>query len=139
MGSPKKEAIEAASFASRAEDDDPIDLAVLSGRKAQGKDDSAYRVQHFLPFDPVHKRTEATVEGLDGRVFRTSKGAPQVILGISANAEMVQADVDKAIDDFAARGYRALGVARTDGNDQMAVSRDPAIARSASRGFQGDA
>ena len=116
-GVTEEETIEAASFASRAEDDDPIDLAVLSGRKA-GQDDSAYTVQHFLPFDPVHKRTEATVEGPDGRVFRTSKGAPQVILGISANAEMVQADVDKAIDDFAARGYRALGVARTDANDK---------------------
>jgi len=116
-GVTEEETIEAASFASRAEDDDPIDLAVLGGRKPR-QDDSAYTVQHFLPFDPVHKRTEATVKGPGGRAFKTSKGAPQVILGLSANANTVRGDVDKAIDDLAARGYRALGVARTDANDQ---------------------
>jgi H+-transporting ATPase len=45
-----------------------------------------------------------------------TKGAPQVILALSANAAAVQDAVDKAVDDFAARGFRALGVARADGD-----------------------
>ena len=47
------------------------------------KDDKAlkgYQVLHFQPFDPVHKRTEATVKGADGKQFYVAKGAPQVIL-----------------------------------------------------------
>ena len=77
-----------------------------------------YQVTHFQPFDPVHKRTEATVKGADGKTFKVTKGAPQVILALSANAASVKSAVDKAVDDFAARGFRALGVARADGDGE---------------------
>ena len=107
-----EQVILSAALASRREDQDPIDVAVLSGI-ANGQQDT-YQVTHFLPFDPVHKRTEATVRGPDERVFRVTKGAPQVILALAANAGEVQAQVEQAVSDFAARGFRALGVARTD-------------------------
>ena len=105
----------AGALASRAENDDTIDLAVLGGLKdKQGL--KPYQVTHFQPFDPVHKRTEAVVKGPDGKVFKVTKGAPQVILALSANAGQVKPAVDKAVNDFAARGFRALGVARADGD-----------------------
>ncbi len=107
-----EQVILAAALASRREDQDPIDMAVLGGLSAGSQD--TYQVTHFQPFDPVHKRTEATVKGPDGQVFRVSKGAPQVILSLAANAQEVQADAEQAVNDFAARGFRALGVARTD-------------------------
>ena len=50
------------ALASRADNDDTIDLAVLAGIKDQ-KGLQGYTVQHFQPFDPVHKRTEATDQG----------------------------------------------------------------------------
>src|SRR5664280_779868 len=108
------------ALASRADNDDPIDLAVLGGLR----DDHAldgYQVVHFQPFDPVHKRTEATVTGPDGNTFKVTKGAPQVILGLSADAGQAGAAVGKAVNDFAARGFRSLGVARAaaDGPWQM--------------------
>jgi H+-transporting ATPase len=102
-----------AGLASRAEDEDTIDMAVLSGLKDQ-KVLTNYEVAHFQPFDPVHKRTEATIKGNDGRVFRVAKGAPQVILGLAANSAKVKTQVEKAIGEFAKRGYRCLGVARAD-------------------------
>ena len=71
---------------------------------------------HFQPFDPVHKRTEATVKDADGKEFKVTKGAPQVILALSANAAQVKAAVEKAVNEFAARGFRSLGVARADGD-----------------------
>jgi len=101
-----------AALASRAEDQDPIDLAILSGVDASQL--KAYRVVHFQPFDPVHKRTEASLTGGDGAVFATTKGAPQVILALDPDAAAIQPQVDKAVGDFAARGFRSLGVARTD-------------------------
>ena len=64
----------------------------------------------------MHKRTEAAVKGPDGKVFKVTKGAPQVILALSANAGQVKSAVDKAVNEFAARGFRALGVARADGD-----------------------
>jgi len=106
-----------AALASRAEDQDTIDLAVLAGVKDSEKL-KPYQVTHFQPFDPVHKRTEATVKGRDGHDFKVTKGAPQVILGLDPNATKIQSQVDKAVNDFAARGFRSLGVARTNEQGQ---------------------
>jgi H+-transporting ATPase len=105
----------AGALASREENDDTIDLAVLSGLK--NKDAlNPYKVTHFQPFDPVHKRTEATVNGSDGASFKVTKGAPQVILDLTAPTAAVKTAVTKAVDDFASRGFRALGVARAEGD-----------------------
>ncbi len=104
-----------AALASRADDKDTIDLAVLGGLK-DGAALKGYQVVHFQPFDPVHKRTEATVKAADGKEFKVTKGAPQVILALSANAGQVKPAVEKAVDEFAARGFRSLGVARADGD-----------------------
>jgi H+-transporting ATPase len=106
-----------AALASRAEDKDTIDLTVIAGVK-DDKTIKAYDVLHFQPFDPVHKRTEATVKGADGKRFEVAKGAPQVILEMSSNAADAKAAVEKAVDAFAARGFRSLGVAKADEKDQ---------------------
>ena len=73
---PAEQVILYAALASRADNKDTIDLAVLGGLK----DDQAlkpYQVVHFQPFDPVHKRTEATVKGADGRNSRPRKARPR--------------------------------------------------------------
>ena len=111
------ELILASALASEAANNDTIDLAVLGGLK-DSQALKPYRVIHFQPFDPVHKRTEATVEGADGKTFKVTKGAPQVILALSANAAAVKSAVDKAVNDFAGRGFRALGVARAEGDGE---------------------
>jgi H+-transporting ATPase len=116
-GVSSEQVIHSAALASRAENQDTIDLAVLSGVK----DDQALKgceVVHFMPFDAIHKRTEATVKGTDGKTFKVTKGAPQVILALAANAAQVKSSVDNAIEGFAKRGFRSLGVARTDDRDQ---------------------
>jgi H+-transporting ATPase len=106
-----------AALASRAENKDPIDLAVLSGLKAP-LPEKEYQVVHFQPFDPVSKRTEATVKGPDGGSFKVTKGAPQVILALAANAAEVGPETEKAVNEFAQRGFRSLGVARMDGQEK---------------------
>jgi H+-transporting ATPase len=103
------------ALASRADNDDPIDRAVLGGLD-DAKVLQAYTVTHFQPFDPVHKRTEAIVTATDGTTFKVTKGAPQVILALAANATQIKPAADKAVNDFAARGFRCLGVARADGD-----------------------
>jgi len=112
-GIPGDQVILWAALASRAEDKDTIDLAAIGSVK-DDKTLKSYQVVHFQPFDPVHKRTEATVKGGDGKQFYVAKGAPQVILKMSTNVGEATPAVDKAVDDFAAKGYRSLGVARAD-------------------------
>ena len=66
---PAEQVILNAALASRADNNDTIDLAVLGGLK----NDQAlkgYKVTHFQPFDPVHKRTEAAVTGRTERHSR---------------------------------------------------------------------
>ena len=110
-----EEVILTAALASRADNNDTIDLAVLGGLKSD-QALKGYKVTHFQPFDPVHKRTEAAVTGPDGKAFKVTKGAPQVILALSANSAQVKPAVDKAVNEFAARGFRSLGVARAEGD-----------------------
>jgi magnesium-transporting ATPase (P-type) len=105
------ELLAAAALASRAEDHDPIDLAVLAAAPAQ-PGTPEQQVADFVPFDPVTKRTEATVSG-DGAGFTVSKGAPQVIAQLCAGDSAV-AQMNTVAEDFAARGYRSLGVARAE-------------------------
>ncbi|MGB6429329.1 MAG: plasma-membrane proton-efflux P-type ATPase [Candidatus Acidiferrales bacterium] len=106
-----------AALASRAEDKDTIDLAVIGGVKGDNAL-KTFQVLHFQPFDPVHKRTEATVKGADGKQFFVAKGAPQVILAMSTNAGEVKPAVETAVNEFAGRGFRSLGVARADQENQ---------------------
>ena len=68
----------AAALASRAEDHDPIDDAVLAAAASR----SPVRVVRYRPFDPASKRSEATVTDADGRESRVTKGAPQVVDGV---------------------------------------------------------
>ncbi|MEO6826134.1 MAG: plasma-membrane proton-efflux P-type ATPase [Microbacteriaceae bacterium] len=111
------EVILAGGLASRADNDDPIDLAVLSGLPDKNVL-HPYTITHFEPFNPVDKRTEAMVTGADGTTFKVSKGAPQVILALASGSGAITSAVTDAVEEFAARGYRSLGVARADGRDR---------------------
>ena len=100
-----------AALASKSENADAIDLAVL-----QGVGDPAvlrrYRQQAFVPFDPVRKRTEATILGPDGAVFEVAKGAPQVILDLCHPDPAIQTKAEAEVNVSAKRGFRTLGVAK---------------------------
>jgi len=105
------------ALAARGDDEDPINLAVRGAIKDQNKF-SKYHISHFLPFDAVRKHTEATIEDEDGKTFYTALGAPQVILEKSINKEEVTSEVENAINSFAQKGYRVLGVAKADEEGQ---------------------
>ncbi len=105
------------TLASREENQDPIDDAIIAKAKTMNEVTDAlgrYNVLDFKPFDPVSKRTEATLESAAGEQFKVSKGAPQVILSLVPNENELENRVNEIVNAFAAKGYRALGVARTD-------------------------
>ncbi|HKI89933.1 MAG TPA: plasma-membrane proton-efflux P-type ATPase, partial [Draconibacterium sp.] len=106
-----------ASLASREEDNDPIDTAIIAKTisiKSPAEKLKSFTVADFKPFDPVIKRSEATV--VSGKnEFKISKGAPQVILALLSEdiKEEITAEVNKQVDELAEKGYRTLGTART--------------------------
>ena len=105
------------TLASREENHDPIDDAVIAKAKTINAVTEAfdtYEVTDFKPFDPVSKRTEAALETTKGMQFKVSKGAPQVILSLVPNKNKLESRINEIVNDFAAKGYRALGVAKTD-------------------------
>ncbi len=100
------------ALASKEENQDAIDSAVVHGL-ANRDDLKSYSQKNFVPFDPTHKRTEATVEAQDGKSFKVAKGAPQVIAEMCHPADEIREKAQSAVDDAAKRGFRTLGVARS--------------------------
>ncbi len=108
-----QEVVLAGALASKPGDGDAIDDAVI----AAFKDAAAlnrYRCTNFVPFDPVSKRTQATVVGPQGAAFTIAKGAPQAIVALARPSPEVAGKVETSVADLAGRGYRALAVARSE-------------------------
>ncbi|XP_041998620.1 plasma membrane ATPase 2-like isoform X2 [Salvia splendens] len=100
-----------AARASRTENQDAIDAAIV-GMLADPKEARAgVREVHFLPFNPTDKRTALTYIDNEGNWHRASKGAPEQILNLAHNKSHIERRVHAVIDDFAERGLRSLGVA----------------------------
>jgi H+-transporting ATPase len=106
-------AILAASLASKAEDQDVIDQAVMEGLEHPDVLGS-YQVEKFVPFDPTSKRTEATVKDAAGKTFVVTKGAPQVVIDLCALEGDARDRALQVVDQLASQGFRALAVARAE-------------------------
>jgi H+-transporting ATPase len=105
----------AAALASREEGSDPIDRAILAA--VPEATTGSYETVAFEPFDPVRKRAEARVRGPDGAVFEVAKGAPQAIASLAGDGA-ANGLLDRAVADFAGRGYRSLAVASRDDREE---------------------
>ncbi|KAL3810628.1 hypothetical protein ACJIZ3_000678 [Penstemon smallii] len=100
-----------AAQASRLENQDAIDTAIV-GMLADPKEARAgIQEIHFLPFNPTDKRTALTYTDSDGKMHRVTKGAPEQILHLAYNQSEIEGRVHSIIDKFAERGLRSLGVA----------------------------
>ena len=105
--------IQVAALASRAEDQDAIDSAILNALPSESALEDL-TIDNFVPFDPVSKMSQATATDSSGRSFGAAKGAPQVILDLCQVDPGQRRQAEQVIDSFAADGFRSLGVARTD-------------------------
>ncbi|KAL3629311.1 ATPase 11, plasma membrane-type [Castilleja foliolosa] len=100
-----------AARASRLENQDAIDGAIV-GMLADPKEARAgIHEIHFLPFNPTDKRTALTYVDSEGKMHRASKGAPEQILDLAHNRSEIERRVHAVIDKFAERGLRSLAVA----------------------------
>ncbi|XP_044952840.1 ATPase 6, plasma membrane-type-like isoform X2 [Hordeum vulgare subsp. vulgare] len=99
-----------AARASRVENQDAIDTCIV-GMLADPKEARAgIQEVHFLPFNPVEKRTAITYIDGNGDWHRISKGAPEQIIELCRMPKEAEKRVHGLIDQYADRGLRSLGV-----------------------------
>ncbi|MGC8687988.1 MAG: plasma-membrane proton-efflux P-type ATPase [Candidatus Micrarchaeia archaeon] len=108
----KDETIKYASEASRKEDNDPIDNAVLDYAEI-------YKIKvnkqlHFKPFDPTIKRTYAYIQSKKN--YYTTKGAAQVIFELCRLNSKENRKAFEKVTEFAQKGYRTIAVAFSNDN-----------------------
>ncbi|KAI9072727.1 hypothetical protein K1719_045290 [Acacia pycnantha] len=101
-----------AARASRTENQDAIDGAMVAMLSDPREARAGIKEVHFLPFNPTDKRTALTYIDADGKMHRVSKGAPEQILNLAHNKAQIAQRVHTIIDNFAERGLRSLAIAR---------------------------
>ena len=115
-GISEQDVIIAAALASKRESNDPIDMAIFSryDRITPPPDTASLETLDFVPFDPVAKFSKASIRDPSGTTFEVAKGAPQAIAALTGNNGDLSSTLDGWVNGFAEKGFRALGVARTD-------------------------
>jgi len=103
----KDEIIKYASEASRREDNDPIDNAIIDYTEI-------YKIKtnkqiFFKPFDPLIKRTYAYID--DKKKYYTTKGAAQVVFQLCRLNSIENKKAFEKVAEFAHSGYRTIAVA----------------------------
>ena len=100
-----------AALASSQEGKDAIDNIIINSIDQNLIKD--YQQVSFIPFDPVGKKTEATIQ-YQGETFKIIKGAPQVIIELCHESDVTKKKALQDVQSLAMRGLRSLGVAKTD-------------------------
>ncbi|XP_008228760.1 PREDICTED: ATPase 9, plasma membrane-type [Prunus mume] len=98
--------------ASRVENQDAIDTCIVGMLGDPKEAREGITEVHFLPFNPVEKRTAITYIDSEGNWHRVSKGAPEQIIELCNLKGDPMKKAHAIIDKFADRGLRSLAVAR---------------------------
>lgn len=110
----EEQVVKLAALASREEEMDAIDTAVLRYSETRGIRLEGCRQLSYLPFDPARKRTEAVVE-MEHRNYRIAKGAPSVIRRLCGPlSPRAEKEAENAANVFSARGCRTIAIAVSD-------------------------
>jgi len=103
-----------AAYASRTENQDAIDTCVVGALDDPARARAGITLLDFKPFNPVDKRTEITYrEESSGKLKRVTKGMTGIIIELCTRnkTEELENKLEADVEEFAARGLRALAVA----------------------------
>ncbi|MCL4371745.1 plasma-membrane proton-efflux P-type ATPase [Candidatus Marsarchaeota archaeon] len=113
FGCTAEEVIEYALEASRKEDNDPIDNAIIDYAKIN--EISSHKQEKFYPFDPSTKRSEATI--IQGKLhYYVTKGAVHTVIKMCTVKRKDAGNVRRIVEEFAADGFRTIAVAKSTNN-----------------------
>jgi H+-transporting ATPase len=118
-GYSREEVAMIAALASQAQGKDPIDEAILDYARGAALDPGVFEQVSFTPFEPATRRSVAVVTG-QGRRFTVMKGASQTILALCQGlGGQARTEAEQAVEGLSCKGFRCLGVARSDGNGPL--------------------
>jgi H+-transporting ATPase len=122
----EKDVLYYASIASRLEDNDEIDNAIITGFKKNSDEnkEEEYSVNKFIPFNPATKlsQSEAVINGKNVKII---KGFPErVVLTAKVSSDYVT-KINKDIDELSSKGYRVIAVAINQDNNWKFVGLIP--------------
>lgn len=106
-----------AAYASRTENMDAIDTCVTGAIPDISDARKGIKLLDFKPFNPVDKRTEITYTvDATGEMKRATKGMTGIIIELCTRNKTAEVEdqLEKDVEEFAARGLRALAVAIED-------------------------
>ena len=103
FGSSEDEIAKYAVEASRKEDNDPIDNAVIE--YADIKKIKTNQQKKFYPFDPSTKRTSAIISSGKGSYYVT-KGAVHTVMTLGIMGRINKKEVLKTVEEYASKGFR---------------------------------
>jgi len=103
-----------AKLASKKENNDPIEKPILEYIDEFNLTYPDNKLEKFIPFDPIRKRTEAIYQ--DGTSY--IKGAPQIIIEICKDDDTNKTKAYEMVEKFAGNGFRTLGVAYKNRDDR---------------------
>lgn len=106
------------ALASQEANQDPIDLAFINMAKQRNLLDLSFKQLSFIPFDPRTRRTEASLQK-NGQKLRVMKGAVNVIAEACGLEKDVTDRLERQTNEFAAKGYRTLAVAKSDDEKEL--------------------
>ncbi len=101
-----------AVLASQLENNDPLEMPLFDYMQKHFPDTDwqSYQQHHFIPFDPVRKRTEAEVSSPEGVHYLVIKGAPQILIQMANLDQSSSRDIQQKVDELASKGYRTIAV-----------------------------
>ncbi len=105
----EEDVLEGAFFASREEDQDPIDLAIINYVKIKGIKISPHQLIKFVPFDPRKKYSQGIIS-IKGKKISYIKGATSVLLEMSKDSKAIKEKLRKQIEAYSSQGFRIIAV-----------------------------
>jgi H+-transporting ATPase len=106
----KEEVLRAALLASRKEDNDPIDNAIIQYARESNVSTEGYVVREFFPFQPKTKMSSAKVL-FKGKLITAMKGAYSVIQKVGNIDSGLHKAMQSKIDEFSRFNFRTIAVA----------------------------
>jgi H+-transporting ATPase len=111
-GFEKSYVVLAGALSSQVANQDPIDVAFITGANKQKLDLSQYMQKEFIPFDPKTRMTQATILTKDGVEFKVIKGAVESVFEVCKLNDEEKNSLSKTILETTLRGYRTIAVAK---------------------------
>jgi len=109
-----------AALASKKENSDPIEKPIFDYITEHYLDEKIdnNKLFKYIPFDPVRKRTEAIYQ-TESSNLHVIKGATQVVLSLCSISTEVREIIEEHNHSFASKGFRSLGVAFKQSEDEF--------------------